>query len=313
MEAFSGGRLRVRSLRDPEVQALLDRARPGWQWEPMLVEIEGEWVRIFAGLSLRARLVQVLGPVRALRLAQVVARHGGPVLGVDWGRRDFLRRTTGALAGWIALRSLGRPVPAAAASPTPPTDSEGELWEGFLLLPAGAPLPAWVRSSPTPFLCQSDSDEATVAPLRGAILRFDRFEEIAPQLSFPFSFPDILPSEFTFYGIYVTIFQQSRKIFSVSATWVDSTWEPLIRVVAQPTPPSPYPVWPVFSPETPDVLIPPEKVFFLPQPGLLLPSARGYLALWLEQSVLYILIAEHDRRRESFINIAQSLRKVSKR
>ena len=179
----------------------------------MLLEIEGERVRVLAGLGMRARLVQVLGPVRALRAAQAVARMGGPVLGVDWGRRDFLRRAIGALAGWIALRGLGRPVPAAAAPPTPPTDSEGELWEGFLLLPAGAPLPAWVRSSPTPFLCQSDSDEATVAPLRGAILRFDRFEEIAPQLSFPFYFPDILPSEFTFYGIYVTIFQQSRKIF----------------------------------------------------------------------------------------------------
>jgi hypothetical protein len=58
----------------------------------MLVEIEGEWVRIFAGLSLRARLVQVLGPVRALRVAQAVARMGGPVLGVDWGRRRFLGR-----------------------------------------------------------------------------------------------------------------------------------------------------------------------------------------------------------------------------
>jgi hypothetical protein len=72
VEALSGGRLRVRSLREPEVQALLDRARPGWQWEPMLVEIDGERVRIFAGLSLRARLVQVLGPVRALRVARAV-------------------------------------------------------------------------------------------------------------------------------------------------------------------------------------------------------------------------------------------------
>ena len=55
-----------------------------------------EWgkrrVRVLAGLSLRARLVQVLGPVRALRVAQAVARMGGPVLGVDWGRRRFLGR-----------------------------------------------------------------------------------------------------------------------------------------------------------------------------------------------------------------------------
>jgi predicted DCC family thiol-disulfide oxidoreductase YuxK len=30
VETLGGGRLRVRSLRDPEVQALLDCARPGW-------------------------------------------------------------------------------------------------------------------------------------------------------------------------------------------------------------------------------------------------------------------------------------------
>jgi predicted DCC family thiol-disulfide oxidoreductase YuxK len=71
VETLSGGRLRVRSLRDPEVQALLDRARPGWQWEPMLVEIEGERVRVLAGLSLQARLVQVFGPAQALRVTQL--------------------------------------------------------------------------------------------------------------------------------------------------------------------------------------------------------------------------------------------------
>jgi len=95
----------VRSLREPEVQARRNPARPGWRWEPMLVEIEGERVRVFTGLAVRWRLVQVLGPVRALRVAQAVARHGGPVLGVDWGRRDFLRRAGGALAGWFVLRS----------------------------------------------------------------------------------------------------------------------------------------------------------------------------------------------------------------
>ena len=111
VEALSGGRLGVRSLREPEVQARRNPARLGWRWEPMLLEVEGEQVRVLAGLGMRARLVQVLGPVRALRVARLVARMGGPVLGVDWGRRDFLRRAIGALAGWIALRGLGRPVP----------------------------------------------------------------------------------------------------------------------------------------------------------------------------------------------------------
>jgi len=83
----------------------------------MLVEIEGERVRIFAGLSLRARLVQVLGPVRAWRVAQAVARMGGPVLGVDWGRRRFLGRALGAPAGLLLMRHAGQ----AAAAPPPPT------------------------------------------------------------------------------------------------------------------------------------------------------------------------------------------------
>jgi predicted DCC family thiol-disulfide oxidoreductase YuxK len=92
VEALSGGRLGVRSLREPEVQALLNQAHPNWRWEPMLLEIEGEQVRVFTGLAMRWRLVQVLGPARAWRVAQAVARFGGPVLDVDWGRREMLRK-----------------------------------------------------------------------------------------------------------------------------------------------------------------------------------------------------------------------------
>jgi hypothetical protein len=128
VETLSGGRLRVRSLRDPEVQALLDQAHPGWQWESMLVEIEGERVRIFAGLSLRARLVQVLGPVRALRVAQAVARMGGPVLGVDWGRRRLLQQGA-ALAALALLRRLPGGSPMARPEKAPPAAGAGELWE----------------------------------------------------------------------------------------------------------------------------------------------------------------------------------------
>jgi len=117
VETLSGGRLRVRSLRDPAVQALLDRARPGWQWEPMLVEVEEARVRVFGGLGMQARLVQILGPVRALRVAQAVARMGGPVLGVDWGRRDFLRRAGGALLGLLTLQGLGAPLRSGTARP----------------------------------------------------------------------------------------------------------------------------------------------------------------------------------------------------
>ena len=90
--------LEARRWRNPEVQTLLDRVRPGWRWEPMLLEQEGERVRVYTGLAMRIRLIQILGPARALRVAQLVARFGGPVLGVDWGRRRLLQQG-GALAG----------------------------------------------------------------------------------------------------------------------------------------------------------------------------------------------------------------------
>jgi hypothetical protein len=89
----------------------------------MLLEIEGGQVRVFTGLAMRMRLMQVLGPVRALRVAQAVARMGGPVLGVDWGRRDFLRRAGGALLGLLTLQGPGAPLRSGTAGPPIPSQS----------------------------------------------------------------------------------------------------------------------------------------------------------------------------------------------
>ena len=297
VEARSGGQLRVRSLREPEVQALLDRARPGWQWEPMLVEIEGERVRVSAGLAMRARLVQVLGPVRALRVAQAVARMGGPVLGVDWGRRRLLQQG-GALAALALLRRLPGGLPMARpekAPPTPPATGAGELWEGFVLLPEGAPIPPFVRQVPTPILCQTDGRPEAEA-LRGEILTFTELAPLRSLIRFPLYGPSRLPPGIEWQGVAVTRFARSGEVFSVSLNFGDGEGVPRLRVIAQPMYPSPYPVWPVYAPDRPEEPIFPEKVFFTPRPGLLLPSAQGHLALWIEQNTLYVLIAEHDQR-----------------
>jgi len=204
VETLSGGRLGVRSLREPEVQALLDRARPGWRWEPMLVEIEGERVRVLAGLALRARLVQILGPVRAWRVAQAVARMGGPVLGVDWGRRRLLRQSL-ALAGLALLRRIpgGTHAPrttGSAGSASPRLGpGEGELWEGFVLLPEGAPIPPFVRQVPTPILCQTDGSPEAEA-LRGETLTFTEPERLRSLIRFPLYVPSRLPPGIVWQG-----------------------------------------------------------------------------------------------------------------
>jgi len=75
---------------------------------------------VYAGLWMRARLVQILGPVRALRVARLVARFGGPVLGVDWGRRRLLRQGLSVAGLALLHRILGWPQPSGTVEPTTP-------------------------------------------------------------------------------------------------------------------------------------------------------------------------------------------------
>ncbi|RMH43801.1 MAG: hypothetical protein D6694_06625 [Gammaproteobacteria bacterium] len=95
VEEAADGKLTVRSLRDPEVRSILDEVKPGWRWEPMLLEMDGDRRRVYAGIGLRARLVRVLGPRRAVRLAQIV--QSATVF--QPGRRGMLRLAGGLLAG----------------------------------------------------------------------------------------------------------------------------------------------------------------------------------------------------------------------
>lgn len=92
IEREMGGKLTARSLRDPEVQQWLNRAKPGWQWEPTLLEVHGEVIRAYTGLRMRARLAVVLGPRKGLRVAQLVQQVLLPKADVNQGRRTFLQR-----------------------------------------------------------------------------------------------------------------------------------------------------------------------------------------------------------------------------
>jgi len=113
-----------------------------------------------------------------------------------------------------------------------------------------------------------------------------------PRLNFPLYWPTPPPPGLEFQGAWATVFRKSGVIFSVSLAFGEPGGEPRVRLVAQPLYPRPYPVWPVYRPERPEEPIFPEKVFFTPRPGLRLPSARGYIIMWIEKQVLYILIVE---------------------
>ena len=71
VEEAAGGWLQARSLRDPEMRALLDKAKPGWKWKPTLVEVDGDDVRGYQGFRMRVRMMRGLGVERYLALLAV--------------------------------------------------------------------------------------------------------------------------------------------------------------------------------------------------------------------------------------------------
>src|SRR5581483_12226884 len=59
----------------------LDRARPGWKFEPTLVEVDGQHVRAYTGMAMRARMVTFLNPFQLLKIARLVQQAGVPLFG----------------------------------------------------------------------------------------------------------------------------------------------------------------------------------------------------------------------------------------
>lgn len=224
------------------------------------------------------------------------------MLGVDWRRRRLLQQG-GALAGLALLgrwsRLLQGPAPS-ATSFTPASDQEGELWEGFLLLPPGAPLPPWVQCVPAPILCQTDGPEDP--ELRGEVIEFSDQETLRRTLPFPFYRPAGIPLR----RVVVIRFQRNRQVFSVRLDF-GREMEPGISLWMQPIFPRPYPVWPVHSPRDPERVIKPEKVFFTPKPGVMRPTFSGLQIHWIEPAGLYTLIVEGDPRPEAAMQIVSSM------
>lgn len=112
VERETGGRVAARSLRDPHARKLLSETRPGWRWEPTLLEVEGGSAAVFTGLSMRLRLLAALGPRKAIRLAKL-ARGVKPKVeksppGALIGRGEALRTLGAAGLGAVTLSLVPR-------------------------------------------------------------------------------------------------------------------------------------------------------------------------------------------------------------
>jgi hypothetical protein len=104
VEAAGDGRLLTGSLRDEEFSGHLDRARPGWRWEPTLLSVGDDGVRVFTGMRMRLRLARLVGARRALRIARLARSAGFPLVsGTDGLERRSLIKYGAASALGLAM------------------------------------------------------------------------------------------------------------------------------------------------------------------------------------------------------------------
>ncbi|MCA1655660.1 MAG: hypothetical protein LC635_04285 [Pseudonocardiaceae bacterium] len=108
----------MRSLHDSEVRELLNTGRPGWRWEPTLLTVDGERVRVSTGPAMVARLTAGLGLRRATRVARLARQALAVRTESSEGRRSFLRK---AGAGFVALTGLAIGAQGAASASGAPS------------------------------------------------------------------------------------------------------------------------------------------------------------------------------------------------
>lgn len=100
----AGDVLVVRSLAEMEMVDHLDKALPNWKWEPMILEVSGDGqdVKVYHGVFMRLRLIQLLGISKAWRVASMVYKSV-PTMASLQERRSFLKYSGGVLTGLAVL------------------------------------------------------------------------------------------------------------------------------------------------------------------------------------------------------------------
>jgi hypothetical protein len=199
--------------------------------------------------------------------------------------------------------------------------SEGELYEGFVLLDQDAPIPFFVEGTPCPILCQIDETEAIAPELdayRGDTQWFDNIENLKDNIDFHLFVPGSLPHKMTFLQGYIIRFAGSGEVWEARIDFgFEEDREPLVTLSARPIFARPYPVWPVLTypkKEAGDYILDeeyvvkkPEKVAFTPKRGVMLPTDQGFMMQWIKKDVLYSMFMEYDGWRGKAEAVGKSL------
>jgi hypothetical protein len=236
-----------------------------------------------------------------------------------YSRRDFIKMM--AMFGVLVLTPLNKILRKISFVPRNGDSSEGELYEGFVLLEQDAPVPFFVEGAPCPILCQEDKAEeldSEFARYRGKVSWFDSIESLLDNIDFNTFVPGSLPDKMAYLQGYVLSFAGSGEVWEARLDFgFEDNREPLISVSARPIFARPYPVWPVLTfpkKEADDVILDeeyvvnnPEKIKFTPEQGVMLPTERGYTLQWIKKDVLYTMFMEYDGWRDIPEKVGESL------
>lgn len=229
-------------------------------------------------------------------------------------RRDFLKMIGAFSFVLTPLNKLIRKTQGIGSS-------DGELYEGFVLLDQDAPVPFFVQGAPCPILGQIDEIE-TVAPnlemYRGDVLWFDSIESLKDNVNFRLFILGSLPHKMKFLQGYVLRFAGTGEVWETRLDFgFEGNREPLISLSARPIFARPYPVWPILTYPKKEagevildeeyIVIKPEKVDFTPKRGVMLPTDQGYTLQWIKKDVLYTMFMEYEEWRGNAESVGKSL------
>ena len=221
-------------------------------------------------------------------------------------RRDFIK-TMSLLSGAVLapVRWLGK---WAGVQPAEAEEPEvGELYEGFVLLPEGAPVPSIINYPEimVPVTCGVGSD--TYIEQTAFTETYGSESEISGVTPFPIFFPSTHLDSLTLTSA-MLMKDKSGEIYMASLGYgLEKEVEILVNIVAYPHFPRPYPIWSrkTIEPDDPSITL--EKFDLLPSPGIMVLSRGGTIFNWIFDDVLYSLLVEPLFTSDQAVSIATSI------
>lgn len=219
-------------------------------------------------------------------------------------RRDFLKMIGAFSIVFTPLNKLMRKIPSVSKGGEL---QDGEIYEGFVLLPADAELP--------PFIVPSKIKKPKEKGKSSIIYKeFNSIEDIRRHLKKPIYVIDEAKRKANFVGGNMFGYFD-KEIFGMSLGFRDPISTPLtedanISIWARYDFPHPYPLWneaPTDDDHSGYVL---EKVDYLPTPGVKFVTYLGFTFCWIERNTLFMLILENSPTIDDALLFVSSLRSV---